>query len=182
MIIGLTGGIGSGKSTVSNYLKKNEYVVIDADEISRAITAKGTPLMDRLVDAFGPAAIDRKELAKLVFSDSKKKAVLESIVTTEVIRIVKEELKKGDKMVLDAPLLFETNMDEVCDFTILVTAPLELRISRVMARDNMSKEEILARIDNQMSEEEKIARADYVIDNGGSLEDLCKKIEEILNV
>ena len=178
MIIGLTGGIGSGKSTVSKYLKENGYTVIDADKISRDLTREGEELYFQLIETFGDVAKDRKALGRLVFNDKEKKELLEEIVTKKVIsEIEKMIIKAKDDIVLDAPLLFETGMNKRCDKVILVTSSIENRIKRVVERDHLSEEEVLSRINNQMKDEDK--KADVVIENDGTLEELYSKIKDI---
>ena len=191
-IIGLTGGIGTGKSTVSDYLKKNGCMIIDADEISRKMTAKGAPALavikktfgDRYVSADGE--LDRKALGDLVFGDSEKLGILQNIITEKVIDEIKCRLKtlsdtKYDGIiVLDAPLLYECNMDDIADENWLVKSDNEVRIERVAARDNLTRDQIMARIDNQMSQREKEKRSDYIIDNSGTLDELYKQIDSLL--
>lgn len=191
-IIGLTGGIGTGKSTVSDYLRKNGCMIIDADEISRKMTAKGAPALavikktfgDRYVSADGE--LDRKALGDLVFGDSEKLGILQNIITEKVIDEIKCRLKtlsdtKYDGIiVLDAPLLYECNMDDIADENWLVKSDNEVRIERVAARDNLTRDQIMARIDNQMSQREKEKRSDYIIDNSGTLDELYKQIDSLL--
>ena len=191
-IIGLTGGIGTGKSTVSDYLKKNGCMIIDADEISRKMTAKGAPALavikktfgDRYVSADGE--LDRKALGDLVFGDSEKLGILQNIITEKVIDETKCRLKtlsdtKYDGIiVLDAPLLYKCNMDDIADENWLVKSDNEVRIERVAARDNLTRDQIMARIDNQMSQREKEKRSDYIIDNSGTLDELYKQIDSLL--
>ncbi|MGN0680409.1 MAG: dephospho-CoA kinase [Candidatus Fimisoma sp.] len=191
-IIGLTGGIGTGKSTVSDYLKKNGCMIIDADEISRKMTAKGAPALavikktfgDRYVSADGE--LDRKALGDLVFGDSEKLGILQSIITEKVIDETKCRLKtlsdtKYDGIiVLDAPLLYECNMDDIADENWLVKSDNEVRIERVAARDNLTRDQIMARIDNQMSQREKEKRSDFIIDNSGTLDELYEQIDSLL--
>ena len=191
-IIGLTGGIGTGKSTVSDYLKKNGCMIIDADEISRKMTAKGAPALavikktfgDRYVSADGE--LDRKALGDLVFGDSEKLGILQNIITEKVIDETKcilktlSDTKYDGIIVLDAPLLYECNMDDIADENWLVKSDNEVRIERVAARDNLTRDQIMARIDNQMSQREKEKRSDYIIDNSGTLDELYKQIDSLL--
>lgn len=192
-VIGLTGGIGSGKSTVSQYLIKLGYDVIDADKISHDITMPGHETLKKLKEEFGDSIIlsdgslDRKELGKIAFSDSLRHKRLEEIVTDSVINIVNSKIKEfreenKDIVILDAPLLFESCMDKKCDEVWLVTSSLEERVKRVMARDGLSREEILDRIDNQMPDNEKIKRSTCVIKNDGPLDDLYRTIDFILRM
>ena len=191
-VIGLTGGIGAGKSTVSAYLREKGYVILDADRIAHEITAKGSPVLDRLAETFGADMIlpdgnlNRKRLASLVFSDKEKKLQLEELTTKQVVRIIAsrvEELRNSvdyDIIFVDAPLLFEAGVDTMTDCVWMVTADDEVRISRVMERDQTTRDAVLSRMANQMSNEEKIARAQEVIDNSKGKDDLYRQIEGLL--
>ncbi len=190
--IGITGGIGSGKSTVSGYLLSRGYTVIDADKISHEITAKGSPILQRLASVFGTHIIseagdlDRKALAAIVFADPEKNGELREIVTSSVISVMadrKRALKeKGleDIIFFDIPLLFETGCEFLCDYIWVVAADLEVRIKRVMKRDGASYSEILSRINSQMSQDEKLERADDVLLNNGNEAALEEKIERLI--
>ena len=191
-VIGITGGIGSGKSTVSNIIKKNNFPVIDCDEISRELTQKDNTVLDEIRRCFGASVFDdngnllRQELANIVFSDSSKKKILEDIVVTRIFEIVQDDLSKhrslGTKLVfIDAPLLIETGLNRLCDICVLVTADIETRINRVEKRDGISRDRVLERINNQMPESEKKAVADELIDNSGSIEYLNNSVERLIN-
>ncbi len=191
-VIGITGGIGSGKSAVSSYLSEKGFRVLDADAISRKLTGDGSPVLREIADAFGNDLIkdgntlDRKALAEIVFSDAGKRKTLESIVTSRVLKLMDEELSSersaGTEVVfLDVPLLFETGCDNKCDEVWVVTADREVRISRVSRRDGMNREKVIARMDSQMPEEEKTARADEIIDNSGTLRETRAVIDKLLS-
>lgn len=191
LIIGLTGGIGSGKSTVSAYLKQKGYKVSDADLIAHQITKPGEKVLDELIKAFGSEIIDeqkrlkRKYLASIVFSDEKKEKILNEITHRGIQEKLREEIRKykeaGEAMMfLEAPLLFEAGIDSWCDYVWLVTADIKERIKRVIARDGDSEEEIKKRIACQMSDEEKIPLADDLIDNSVDEDKLTDRIEELL--
>ena len=189
IVIGITGGIGTGKSTVTEYLGKNGFFVIDSDRISHEITAKGSPLLTVIAEAFSPDVItadgelDRKRMSEIVFSDPEKRLLLQSIVTEKIISDSEDMIKalreeNPDRLVFfDAPILFETRAHEIVDFSWVVTADEDVRIARVMARDGVTEDKVRARIASQMPEAEKIARADEVIDNSSDLESLYKKID-----
>ena len=191
-VIGITGGIGSGKSTVSDIIKKNNFPVIDCDEISRELTQKDNTVLDEIRRCFGTSVFDdngnllRQDLANIVFSDSSKKESLEDIVVTRIFEIVRDDLSKhrslGTKLVfIDAPLLIETGLNRLCDICVLVTADIETRINRVEKRDGISRDRVLERISNQMPESEKKAVADELIDNSGSIEYLNNSVERLIN-
>lgn len=191
-IIGLTGGIGTGKSTVSAYLKEKGCVVLDADKMSRQLTAPGGAALPAIRKTFGnevffeDGTLDRKKLGSIVFNDGKKLKALEALTTKKVVEQTVEGLVRlrkaeyGGIVILDAPLLFECNMQVLAEENWLVTADLEVRIERIMKRDGLDRQSILDRIDNQMSDEEKKAIADHIIDNSGSLEDLYSQIDRLI--
>lgn len=190
--IGLTGGIGSGKSTVSSYLRDKGFYIIDADEMARNMTAKGSRCLENLEKAFGSEIIgedgnlNRKKLGEIVFADKEKKAKLEELTTKVVVKNIEEETEhlrntgEYDIIFLDVPLLFETGLDKCCDAVVVVTASDNVRIERVVARDGISPEQVRARINNQMSTEDKLKLATDVIDNSEGKEELHSQIEQLL--
>ena len=191
IIIGLTGGIGTGKSTVSNYLKEHNCLILDADAISRQMTEKGQPALIDIAKAFGEdllvdGVLDRQALGNIVFNDKEKLDILQSIITNKVVENINtriEELKAelyNGIVVIDAPLLFECGMEGIADENWLVSASLDVRLQRVSQRDGLSEEQILSRINNQMPQEEKEKLSQVILDNSGSLEDLYKQINENL--
>ncbi len=190
-IIGLTGGIGSGKSTVSSYLKEKNFTVSDADKIAHEILEPQKPALARLVDVFGKEILDengnlkRKHLASIAFTNKENEKKLNEIthgeIKDEMIRQIKKAKDDGEKlMFLDIPLLFEQGLDKWCDVTWVVTADEEIRINRVVSRDNTTEEDVKARMACQMLDDEKIALADEVLDNSFGIEELYQKIEELL--
>lgn len=191
IIIGLTGGIGTGKSTVSNYLKEHNCLILDADAISRQMTEKGQPALIDIAKAFGEdllvdGVLDRQALGNIVFNDKEKLDILQSIITNKVVEYINtriEELKAeryNGIVVIDAPLLFECGMEGIADENWLVSASLDVRLQRVSQRDGLLEEQILSRINNQMPQEEKEKLSQVILDNSGSLEDLYKQINENL--
>jgi dephospho-CoA kinase len=192
IIVGLTGGIGSGKSTVSDYLKRKGCLIIDADEISRAATAPGGPALEPILREFGAGVfsedgtLDRKKMSEIVFSDTISRNKLEDIVVTIVINEfhaqiehLKDEDYKGI-VVFDAPLLFEFGMEKYVDESWFVTASLESRVSRVVKRDRMTRGEVMDRINSQMPSWEKEKLADYTINNSFDLKWLYDQIDSLL--
>ena len=192
IVIGLTGSIGSGKSTVSNYLIKKGYIVIDSDLIAREIVEKGRPALRELEEVFGSKIIDadgtldRKRLAKIIFSSKKKRETLERIVTDRVVKEIKRRIKalkaqdSQSLVFVDAPVLFESAADIRMDYIWVVVADDEVRAARVMERDGCTKEEFFARSSSQLSQEEKIKKADRVIENSGSTRSLYARIRTLL--
>ena len=205
IVLGITGGIGSGKTTAAGYLRSLGFACVDADQIGRELTAEGSPLLEILDREFGPDGkygrgiailrdssiegikiLDRKALASVVFSDEKARARFDEIIHSRMLRIIREqieELRKKENIrgiLLDAPLMYEAGCDTMCDHVILVTAPVELRIERVMKRDGSTREDVVRRINSQMSDEEKARLADFVVDNSGDTDELCRKLDEIV--
>ena len=190
-IIGLTGGIGTGKSTVSAYLAQKGCKIIDADLISHQMTEAGSPCLAEIRDAFGEDVflrdgnLDRKKVGRLVFADATKKKTLEQIITRRVIektlRILQDcRAQQEDLVVLDAPLLFECGMQRYTDETWLVVCRTETRLRRIAARDGLAEEDIQKRIANQMSTEQKEKLADYIINNSRDLAWLYAQIDTLL--
>ena len=191
-LIGLTGGIGTGKSTVSAYLTEKGIPVIDADKISREITADGSPHLNEIRILLGDGvfhengSLNRQAVADMIFSDSLLLKSYENLITAEAVRRCRkesEELRASGLYsiaVLDAPLLFECGLQSDTDEDWVVDTDMELRIARVMSRDGISREAILDRINRQMSASEKAALADHIIDNSGSLEHLHAQIDQLL--
>ncbi len=191
-VIGLTGGIGTGKSTVSAYLKHKNIPIVDADRIAREITAPGSPLLENIRALLGDevffedGTMDRQKVASVIFSDEDILKAYEEITTAEAVRRCIKEIefyRQQDiypMIVLDAPLLFECGMESYTDENWVVDADLEIRISRVMERDSISRQAIMDRIHRQMSSAKKLELADFVIDNSGSLEELYVQIDALL--
>jgi len=192
-VIGITGGIGTGKSTVSDYLREKGYYIIDADQRARDMTAAGSPAIDRIAAAFGEGFVDkggnldRGKLARLVFVDADKKKTLESIVTKGVIESVNAEIKHlrssgtYDIIFLDAPILFETGAEKSVDAVWLVTAAMDTRLQRVMTRDKTGKDDILNRINNQMPENKKAAMSQEIIDNSKGKDELYHQVDALIS-
>jgi dephospho-CoA kinase len=189
LLVGLTGGIGSGKSTVARLLERRGAVVIDADHLAREAVAKGTSGFERVLDAFGPGVIgpdgdlDRKALAAIIFSDADRKAALESIVHPEVARRFGEqvdELRATDRIVVYvSPLLVELGLAPAFDVVIVVTASPHLRISRVASGRDLTPEDVRARMATQATDEQRMEVADILVDNDGSLVELEPQVDRI---
>jgi dephospho-CoA kinase len=180
-IVGLTGGIGTGKSTVARLFAELGAKVIDADQLAREAQAKGSPALEAIRARFGPSVftasgdLDRKALAAIVFQDGTARQDLNAIVHPRVAELAAERMQTlseaGAALVLyDVPLLYESGLDQMLPAVIVVSAPSEVQRERLAGRDALSPGEIDARIAAQMPLSEKVARADFVIDNGGSLE------------
>ena len=185
MLIGLTGGIGSGKSTVSQYLKEQGITVVDADLVSRKIVEPRSEALAEIKEAFGSEYIQpdgnlaRKKLGQLVFADKKELAKLNSIMSRKMGEEIERQLKasKTEITVLDAATLIEAGYDRRVDVLWIVDTDDETRIKRVMERDGASREDIINRMNNQMSREERLNRECVVIDSSGSIEDTREKVK-----
>lgn len=191
VIVGITGGIASGKSFVTNYLIEHGYHVIDADQISRESLYLNGPCYQAVIDAFSEEIllpnkeINRSMLAKIIFSNYQKRKVLNDIIhpyVKEQINLKVEALEDG-LIFLDIPLLYEVELDNYCDKVIVVYVSQEIQIERLMARDNISLEYAKKKIDSQMSMDTKLTLADYVIDNSNSKEitikSICKTLRKL---
>ena len=189
--IGITGGIGSGKTEVTNILRGKGFFVIDADEISREIAKPGEPALDSLREKIGDTvffedgSLNRQALAGLIFNDPDAMKTVNEIFHPEVKKRIADMVSRADSggksvIFISAPLLFESGTDGMVDEIWLVAAEESVRISRVMDRDGLSGTKILERIRNQMPEAERRERADLIIENDDSIDRLRSKIEGIL--
>ena len=192
-IIGLAGSSGSGKGYVSSAFIKFGVPAIDTDRVYRELTTKkGSKCLDELVVEFGneildtDGALNRKALADIVFEGDGSKARLEKLnniahkhIKIDTERIIIELEKEGKSaVIIDAPVLFESGFDKMCDFTVCVTAPYDLKLERIVSRDKISKEKAEARLKNQLSDDELIKLSKYQIDNSNC--DIISQIEQIL--
>jgi dephospho-CoA kinase len=187
LLVGLTGGIGTGKSTVARMLEKRGAVVFDADALARQAVAPGTPGFDEVVERFGPnvlapgGGLDREALASIVFADQAARRDLEGIVHPEVRRMFAEgceEYRDSDRVVVfSAPLLVETGMHTAFDLLIVVSAPVATQIERLMRDRGMPERDVQARIDAQLPLEAKEEVADVIVHNEGTLEDLEAQVD-----
>ena len=196
IVIGITGGIGTGKTTASDYLEEKGFAVIDADQIGRELTADGQPILTEIRDRFGCVTdggaegnglvLDRKAMADLVFNNKEIKEEYDQLIHAEIIEEIDreiEELSKTDVkgILLDAPLLFEANINDRCDVVILITADMDERIGRVSLRDDADEEDIQDRINNQFSDDEKARSSDFIVDNSGEPEDMYRQLDDIID-
>lgn len=189
--IGLTGSIGTGKSTVSKLLRERGIAVIDADLLAREIVKKGQECLNDLKNVFGnqvltsDGELDRKKLGQIVFSDDSKLELLNSVTHPHIRRRMKAQMnelesKNNKVLVLDIPLLFEANMEDLVDIVLVVFAKEEIQIKRIMERDNCTQEEAMRIIKTQISQQDKISKSDYTIDNSGTIEELKEKLNGFL--
>lgn len=189
MIIGITGGIASGKTIVSDYVKKLGYPVVDADLLSREIMAPGSPVLEQVRHIFGETviagdgALNRKALAEKIFHDEQARQTLDGL-THPAIRALAEErfsqLEGESTVFFVVPLLFESGMDDLCDEIWLVHAEESLRRSRLSARDGIDETYAQSKIDSQMRDEERLNKGTRVLFNDGDLNHLYEQIESFL--
>ncbi len=188
MILGLTGGIACGKTTISNIFKQLGVKVIDADKVAREVIEL-PEIVNQIKKNYGDEVfingkLDRKKLREIIFNDKEKIMKLNSIIHPKVIDIFKEEYNKNkfsdEIIVFDIPLLFEVGLEKYCNKTIVVYVNEEIQIKRVMERDNSSRELAKKIIDAQMDLFEKVKMADYAIENNSSVNELEKKVKNII--
>lgn len=193
IIVGLTGGIASGKSTVAGMFAKGGATVLDGDELVRELQVPGTNVYKATVEAFGPdilqpdGTVNRKLLGEMVFRDERVRRQLETIVHPALVVAVEERLAElrmqGVPLcVVELPLLIEAGAEGRFDWVVVVTAPEEVQVARLMADRGLSREEAVARIHTQMPLAEKVQRADFVIENGGDLQETERKVQEVTGV
>lgn len=193
MVIGLTGGIASGKSTISSILKELGAYIVDADIIARSVVQKGEKAYNEIVQHFGRkilmanGEINRKKLGHIVFSDSEKLKLLNQITHPEIIGRIKDKVEEykdvGAKViVIDAAILIEVGLDWYCDSIWLVSVDKETQIRRLMERDKFAYSDALNRINSQYTNERKSQFADVIIDNNKPIEEVKKKVKELWNI
>ncbi len=188
-LIAITGGIATGKSVVSRYLRSLGYPVIDADEIGHEILGC-KDVKSKIVERFGDILdlkgnIDRKKLGSIVFSNKDKLRELDEIthpkITDEVLHRAKELEIVNDEIFVEAAVLFEMGLDKYVDFIVVTDCPDEIRIKRMILRDHLSYEEALKRINSQMKREEYLKRANLIVDTSGDVNKTLEQIFEMLN-
>lgn len=186
ILIGLTGGMASGKSTVAKYIKENGVPVFDADACSHELTEQGGAAIDKIIETFGgdfvtDGALNRKKMAELVFHNGKEREKLEKILLVMIWEMAEkfiQEHKNFSAVAIDAPLLIEKNWHKKVDEVWLVYIPVAEQIRRVMLRDGMTEEHARARLATQMTTDEKRKFANVIIDNSGKLEDTLKIVDK----
>ena len=188
-IIGITGNSGSGKSTVCEIIKENYNAkIIDADKVAKRLTSSDTEYLKEIIKTFGKSILDenkklnRKKLSDIVFNSKEKKILLDKLTFKYVVEEIKKEIKNVqncDYILLDVPLLFESNLDEICDLTVGVIASEDVKIKRIMQRDNISLEKAKSRLNSQSKEEFYIKNCDYIINNKEKIDEIINQINKI---
>ncbi len=185
--VGLTGGIGSGKTTVANIFSALGVKVIDADTISRELTRKGEPLLNILVSAFGDDILDkngelkRDTLKEIIFNNENAKIRLENLIHPKVFEKIEKDVREMDTeyCVISIPLLFETGSENLFDSVLVVDCPEELQIKRILQRDGITPELAKNIIENQMSRDKRLKKSNDVITNNTSLDNLESQVYEL---
>ena len=188
-IIGITGNSGSGKSTVCEIIKENYNAkIIDADKVAKSLTTPDTEYFKDIINTFGKSILDensklnRIKLADIVFNSKEKKMLLDKLTFKYVVDEIKEKIKhiqNCDYILLDVPLLFESNLDEICDLTVGVIASEDVKIKRIMQRDNISLEKAKSRLNSQSKEKFYIKNCDYIINNKEKKDEIINQINKI---
>lgn len=192
-ILGLTGGISSGKSAVSQCFKEKGIPVVDADAIAREVVKPRTPGLSKIIAHFGSSILteerklDRKKLGEIIFNDDNEREILDNILRQEIELKMDEELEKlkrehHELIIMDIPLLFEANYESKCDEIMTVFVSQKTQLSRLMLRDNISEEQALARINSQMPIVDKALLSDVIIDNEGTIENTKLQVDRWLDI
>ncbi|WP_321389091.1 dephospho-CoA kinase [uncultured Desulfuromusa sp.] len=191
LILGITGNIASGKSTVSKELARRGAVIVDADQLAREVVESGSSALKKIVDVFGSEVLkndgrlDRDKLGQMVFADVKVRAMLNRIVHPEIAKKSTErlqELKQREGVsliVYEAPLLFEVGAEARVDKVLVVKIDPVEQLKRLQVRDGLSEAAAKERMAAQMPQQQKISRADYVIDNSGSVEETIHQVDSL---
>jgi len=186
--VGITGGLGAGKSAAATFLEEKGAYVFNADVVAKEFLKSDSEVKKELVDAFGTdilknGVIDNERLAKISFASEENQNIINDIIHPRVISAFQEKLEELDKkyelVVIDAPLIFESGFDNHLDHTVLIYTQYKIRLERAIRRGTLSREEILRRMELQMPEEEKRELASFVIDNSGTPEQLKSAMESL---
>lgn len=188
MILGITGGIASGKSTVSGYLKSKNIPIVDADAISHKVMGKGKPLLKLIEEEFGSmffvdGRLDRQLLGQYCFQSKDRVEKLNSLVHPFIFEEMEKQLEENKNapiVVLDAPLLIETGLHNRCDKVLIVTCTRGKREARAIKRSNLPKLEVRKRMDQQLPDSERKKYADYIISNNGTIENTFRQVDKVL--
>lgn len=193
LIVGLTGGIATGKSAVTKMFEERGAVIVDFDVMSRDIVEPDTPAWKDIVDYFGESilnddrTLNRAKLGDIVFADTEKRKKLEGFIYPRLFEEYNRRIREieqsnpGALVLADTPLLFEANLQDFFNKIVVVYATSEQQIRRLTERDGLERDAVLARLEAQMPTEEKLKHADFVIDNCGSTEDLEQEVEKIFD-
>ncbi len=187
LIIGLTGGIGSGKSVASDKFKSLGITIVDADVASRTVVEPGKPALKEIQDHFGSGIItaegklDRNKLREIIATDAEERKWLESVLHPKIGEQITKEISESTSVytLFVAPLLLETNSQEMCSRVVVVDVPKDVQIQRTAKRDKVSSNQVEQMVAAQMKREKRLEKADDVLLNNGTIEDLEKQVEEL---
>jgi dephospho-CoA kinase len=187
LVVGVTGGIGSGKSAVTDHLASLGVTIVDADLAARVVVEPGRPALDAIADRFGEGilqadgTLDRAALRGIVFAEPEQRAWLEQLTHPLIGEEIQQQLARSTSpyTVLSSPLLLETNQRDLCDLVVVVDVPESVQLSRTMARDNNDEVQVRRIMSAQSSRAERLAAADEVISNDASLEVLHARVERL---
>ncbi len=185
MIIGITGGSGAGKSTVSEEFRKKDFFVIDADKVAHQVMDKGTECLKEVTDFFGTeylnfdGTLNRKKLGALVFNNKEMLEKLNEITHRHITEEIKNLMQNNENVIIDAAVLYESGLGDLCHKTIAVLCPSDIRIKRIMSRDRISEEYATSRIKAQQKDEFYKSKCDFEIINDGE-NNIEARVEEIL--
>ena len=187
LILGLTGGIGTGKSTVAAEFKNLGICIVNADEGSRAVVEPGKPALSKIASQFGgqiilsDGSLNRTALREIIFNNAIKKQWLEELLHPIIRDWIVEHLNDSDSpyVILESPLLLETDQHELVDTTLLIDLPVELQLERAGARDANNSKQIQRIIDSQMPREQKISKADWIFDNSGEKAMISLRVNQL---
>ena len=189
--IGITGGIGSGKSTASLFLKEHGAIVFNADKEAKKHLKNTSTLQNKIIEAFGQKVVENnklnlKKLAEVAFSNKLEQDILNGLMWPEVFMLTEKAIQKAEKesvklFVLDAAMIFEANFEHMLDITLLISTRKNIRLTRALKRKNLPLEQIQNRMSLQMKETKKKEKADYIIENNASKENFNKKLINFYN-
>ncbi len=187
MIVGLTGGIGSGKTAVSDLFQDLGITIVDADLASRVVVEKGREELNKIAEHFGEdilnsnGELDRAKLREVIFKSEEEKLWLESLLHPAIASQIQKELDSSESpyTILVSPLLLETNQKDFCSTVLVVDVPVEIQIERTSKRDNVPEEQIKSIIASQIDRDSRLEQADEVILNDGSVQQLESKVQEL---
>jgi dephospho-CoA kinase len=191
MLLGLTGSIATGKSTVANMLRRRGAVLIDADQVARKVVEPGSLGLNKIIENFGSEMVtaegrlDRAKLGELVFNDEEARerlnALLHPLIIEEMKQLTGQSLKKEPHSIViwDVPLLIEENLTQFVEQVIVVYVPESIQLKRLMERNQLTETDAIKRMKSQLSIEDKKKVADYIIDNSGSLEDTERQVDQL---
>jgi dephospho-CoA kinase len=191
MILGITGGIASGKTTVAQAFQALGAVVVSADVLAREVVRPGTKALQEIAEYFGcqvlreDGTLNRQLMADLVFNDDQARMVLNGITHPAIAALARTRLHEAEQggaslVIYDAPLLYEVGADRQVDKVLVVKVDAEVQLARLMARNGINRQQALARVATQMPQEEKIARADFVVDNSGTEKETQDQVRSLM--